>query len=55
METISEISKPTLLAKIIDFDPFLTGKGQNTNNLILKLYPIHVCSWFYADIKFLYI
>ena len=35
--------KPTLLAKMIDFDPFLAGNGQNTNNLILKLCPIHVC------------
>ena len=41
METISEISKPTLLAKMIDFDPFLAGNGQTTNNLILKLCPIH--------------
>ena len=46
MENISVISKPTLLAKMIDFDPFLAGNGQNTNNLILKLFPIHVCSWF---------
>ena len=51
MENVSVISKPNLLAKMIDFDPFLAGNGQNTNNLILKLCPIHVCSWFYADIK----